>query len=670
MISPHLNVAVPWSLSHYIPLNGFAPLYRALFDDAPEGVVLHAWDSVKLGRRFRSDQRIRKEILGKAKAEGIHADRLAGETFARTYQEFFWTPNRVMTAELVGDIEFYHTVPFPSLTRPFVFHCESFENLLLPFLQDGANSARQHEEIKAHFGDMLANPLCLGIFSHVPETLESLHRFFLDPTIDKKLFRSQSGISESTIRDLAPQGKGVLSRPRFLFVSPGIQNSADFFRRGGHLVIRFWKEYLASGHAGLLMMTCRRPTDEDLSEYGVDVSFVRDQAGRSISWGHGYPSDHEVNALIAGAHVLVSPSVALDSVLIMKAMMLGAIPIVTDTVGTSLYITDNQNGIVLHGVREALTHKGVATGILVDRYTRRPDLEDSLVSQLTSRVCALLDRPRIYWDMRNHMVDHAKVQFSGQAFSDHFWNAVSDLYQRDRTFSSRYSIKAVQSRGALLDCTVRGDWTRVFDSPAQPMLNINTGLGVVWELGGAVIHAYANPRIDLHNWSVLAEYCRSGAPQLTFANTLEELEGKYLYSFEHHEVLNFTRSRLITWIAGVLKPFPWLYRLAAHLRSKLCLIIPAVLGKAAADPDVELIRHGVCGYNIIRRFDRYYAIRQNEGAFISAKAESAGYSSCFSGHSLDEVEYAVMAAHDPELERVDLCPQPSTRDPHLTGGSR
>lgn len=666
MISPHLNVAVPWSLSHYIPLNGFAHLYRALFDDAPEGVALHAWDNVKLGRLFRSDQRIRKEILHKAKAEELRADRLAGETFARAYQELFWTSNRVMTAELVGDIEFHHTVPFPSLTRPFVFHCESFANLLLPFAQDGGNSARQHEEIRAHFGAMLANPLCLGIFSHVPETLESLHRFFSNSTIDRKLFRSRVGLSENTVQELAPQKKIVLSRPRFLFLNSGSQNPAEFFHRGGHLVLRFWKEYLASRQAGLLMVTCRKPSEEDLIEHGVDVSFVRDQTGRSIIWGHGYLSDYEVNALMAGAHVVVLPSVDLDSVLIMKAMMRGAIPIVTDIVGTSVYVTDNQNGIVLQGVREALSYKAVATGILVDRYSRRPDLEDSLASQLTSRVCALLDRPRIYWDMRNHMVAHAKDQFSGQAFSDQFWNAVSDLYQRDRAFSSRHSIKAVQGRGALLDCTIHCDgWARVFDSPAQPTLRINTGQGVVWEWGGAVIHAYGNPPVDLNDWSVLAEYYRPGAPRMTFANALEELAGQYLYSAEHQEVRRFTRVALVRMVARVLRPFPRIYRLAARILSDLRSVIRPGLVEVKADPDVELVRHGVCGYNIIRRFDRYYAILQNEGAFISAKADSGGYSSWFSGHSLEDVERAIVVAHGHESERANSSAL-SPVDPHAT----
>jgi glycosyltransferase involved in cell wall biosynthesis len=660
MISRPLNVAVPWSLSHYIPLNGFAPIYRALFDHAPESIALHAWDNVKLHRHFHNDVKIRKEIL--RKAERLHADRLAVESFAQVYQEFFWPPNRVMTAELVGDIEFHHTVPFPSLTRPFVFHCESVANLLSPFVQDEGIPAKQREEIRAHFGNMLASPLCLGIFSHVPETLESLHKLCSDPTIDRKLFRSRIGLSESAVRDLASQEKVVLSRPRFLFGNSGSQNPADFFRRGGHLVLRFWKEYLASGHTGLLTVTCRKPSDENLSEYGVDVSFVRSQTGRSIFWAHSYLGDCEVNALMAGAHVLLLPSVSLDSVLIMKAMMLGVIPVVTDTVGMSVYVTDNQNGIVLQGVREAIWNKDASTNILVDWYSRRPDLEDSLVSQLTSRVCVLLDRPDICRDMQNHMIAHAREQFSGQAFSDHFWSAVSDLYQESGASSSRHRAASVKARGPFVDCTLRSDeWGRVFDSPVQPTLQIDTGLGVVSEWGGAVIHTFGSPPMDLNDWSVLAEYYRPGAPRMTFANTLEELEGKYLYSAGRYEVVGFTRLTLIGWVAGVLKPFPMLYRVAARILSRLRSVIRPVLEKSKADPDVELVRHGVCGYNIIRRFDRYYAILQNEGAFVSMKAESGGYSSVFSGYSLEEVERAIVGASHSEPELVDSNPLSTDR---------
>jgi hypothetical protein len=442
-------------------------------------------------------------------------------------------------------------------------------------------------------------------------------------------------LSEKAVLDPTLPEKTALSRPRFLFVNSANQNTVNFFRRGGHIVLRFWKDFLAGGQDGLLMLRCAKPSDKDLSKYGVDVSLVRDQTGHSIIWGQDYLGNHEMNALMASAHFLLLPSASLHSVSIMQAMMLGTIPVVTDTVGTSVYVTDNESGIVLQGMRAAVWHKDAATGILVDRYCRTPDLDDSLVSQLTSRVGALLDAPDAYRNMRNCTMPYAQDQFSGQAFSDYFWGTVSDLYQRDKESSSSRDSAPIQVEAALLDCTVRGDgWARVFESPTQPMLRINTGQGVVWELGGAMIQAYGNPRIDLKDWSVLAQHYSPGAPQTTFANTLDELGGKYLHSVGHREG---GRLKLIGWIARVLKPFPTLYGFAARVLLKLRSFLGSRFGWPKADPDIELVRHGVSGYNIIRYLDQYYAIPQSKGEFSSHKADTGGYSSCFSDYSVDQV---------------------------------
>jgi hypothetical protein len=73
----------------------------------------------------------------------------------------------------------------------------------------------------------------------------------------------------------------------------------------------------------------------------------------------------------------------------------------------------------------------------------------------------------------------------------------------------------------------------------------------------------------------------------------------------------------------------------------------------ASDLNIELVLQGVSGYNIIRHIDRYYAIPQSEGAFNVVKAESGGYSSCFSGYSLEQVERAVLASHDYEHKPTD-----------------
>lgn len=654
MISHSLNVAVPWSLTHYIPLNGFHPLYRALFDHAPEHVTLSAWDNVKLHRRFSGDAKIRKALLYKTKAEKYHTDRLGRKSVARAYEEYLWAPNKVLTAELRGDIEFHHTAPFPSLQRPFIFHCEMFAPVWFPFSQQGSGVLERTEEIKEYYRGIFASPLCLGIFSHVPETLHALSRFFSDLNIDHKLFPSRIGLSANALFDLTLLKKPALQCPRFLFMNSANQNPSNFFRRGGHIVLRFWKEYLAEGRDGLLMLRCARPSDEDLSDYGVDVSLVREQTGRSIIWGQDYLSNHEMNALMESAHFFLLPSASLHSVSIVQALMLGAVPIVTDTVGTSVYVTDNENGIVLQGMRDAIWYRDASTGILVDRYGKTPDLDDSLVSQLIRRICALLDRPQDYWNMQNRMTVSARDQFSGQAFSDHFWSTVSVLYQRYQDSYTERPIPSQEGR-SLLDCSVGGaEWDRVFESPTHPMLRINTGHSVVWELGGALIQAYGNPPFEPNDWSALAHYWSVGAPQSTFAHSLEELGGKYLGLSGIPGGSAIYKS--VGWLSRVLKPYPVLYRQAAHIWRKVrryhAYVTSKLMKSETNDFDIELVRHGVSGYNIIRHIDRYYAIPQSEGEFIPAKAESGGYSSCFSGYSLKEVEHAVVVAHS-ERELTD-----------------
>ena len=633
-----LKVAVPWSLSHYIPLNGFHPLYRALVDHAPGNINLFAWDNVKLHRRLCSDVKMRAALLNKAKAEQHHSERLARESCARAYREYLWPPNYVLTTELMGDIEFYHTTPFPSLKRPFVFHCESYAPVWFPFAQQGTGSLEHHEEVREYYQGIFANPLCLGIFSHIPETLQALSQFFSDPIIDQKLFRSRIGLSERAVLDPTLPPKTDLSRPRFLFVNSAHQNPASFFDRGGHIVLRFWKEFLTNGQDGLLMLRCAKPSDKDLREYGVDVSFLQAQTGRSIIWAQDYLANHEMNALMAAAHFFLLASASLHSVSIMQAMMLGTIPVVTDTVGTSMYVTDHENGIVLQGMRAAIWHNDAATGILVDRYCRTTVLDDSLVSQLTNRVGALLDAPDTYRKMRDRTMAYAQDQFSGQEFSDHFWGIVSDLYHRYQETLLGRGAAPIQVGAALLDCTVRGDgWARVFESPTQPMQRINTGQSVVVEWGGSMMQAYGNPRFELNDWSILAQHYSPGAPQTTFANTLEELGGKYLHSVGHREGV---RLELIGWIAKILKPFPLLYRYAARALSKLRRYRRYIVSrffKPKIDHDIELVQQGVSGYNVIRCDDRYYAIPQSEGEFSPHKAETGGYSSSFSDYSVDQV---------------------------------
>lgn len=637
--SKSLSVAVPWSLSHYIPLNGFHPLYRVLFDQAPANIKLNAWDNVKLHNCFARDITVLETVLRAANAARRKSQQSDSGSIARTYLDYFWPPNQALTTELPGDMELHHTAPFPSLARPFVFHCESFAPVFMPFAQQGSGGLEKHQEIRKHYRGIFSNPLCLGIFSHVPETLKDLSQFFSDSEIDRKLFSSRIGLSSSAFVDPKQPLKPSLSRPRFLFVNSANQNPRNFFRRGGHIILRFWQEFRENGRDGFLMLRCARPTDKDLLDYKVDTSFVSAETGRSIVWIEDYLANHELNALMASAHFFLLPSASLHSVSIMQAMNLGTIPVVTDTVGTSVYVTDEEHGIVLGGMRAAIWYTDPNTGVLLDRYSQTPNLDSSLVSQLTRRIFALLDAPEAYEKMRNRTIAHALTRFSGDAFSTHFWGAVSDLYESSKESSSMRAPISGKTARALQDCTLRGDdWARVFESTTQPMRRIYTGQHIVWELGGAFVHRRGSHRLELNDWSVLSQYFSPGAPRLTFANTLQELGGTYL-SFAGGRGTDISR-KIVDFISRILMPFPALHSFAS---SKLRLLrgyrrfLAFRLGKARMDPDVELALHGVSGYNVIRYFHKYYAIPQSEGAFSLDKVNSGGYSSCFSGNSLDKV---------------------------------
>lgn|GEM_PF-1243472 len=634
-----LSVAVPWSLSHYIPLNGFHPLYRALFDQSPTNVRLHAWDNIRLNDRFDRDAETRDMVLRAATAIERGSGQLDAASVARTYQDFFWPPNQVLTSELIGDLEFHHTAPYPSLERPFVFHCEAFAPVFLPFVQQGSGNFEAHQKLKDHYRRIFASPLCLGIFSHIPETICSLSRFFQDPEIDRKLFSSKIGLSSLAVRDPRLREAAPGSKPKFLFINSAHQNPENFFRRGGHIVLRFWKEYAASGRDGLLILRCTRPCERDLIEHGVDTAFVNDASGRSVIWAEDYLANDEINALMASASFFLLPSLSLHSASILQSMSLGAIPVVTDTIGTSVYVTDDEHGIVLSGVRRALWHADPNTGIPVQSYRRTPDFDDRLVSQMTSRVIAVLNARGAQERMRSRMMSRVTQQFSGLEFSRQFWSAVADLYLRYKTGSCGRSRGESDLAHSLRECTLqRDDWSRVFEGVTQPMRRLYTGTSTVWELGGAFVHSLGNPAMELHDWSVFAQHFRSVAPRTTFVRNLPELGGRYLSVPSDRGRREGRKGKGLA--SRMLSPFPILHGFAKGwlvLLRRYRRYLAFKWTDRPVAPDVELVAHGVSGYNIIRFFHRYYAIPQNEGSFSLEKARAAGYSSCFSGYSKESV---------------------------------
>ncbi|WP_415879824.1 glycosyltransferase [Methylomonas sp. TEB] len=664
-----LNVAIPWSLTHYIPLNGFHPLYRALFEEKPDWLNIAAWDNIELSQSLRGDEAFRESLLAEVAKEAVKLENVSLSPIEKDYFAHYWSANQALTRLLPGEIEVHHTAPFPSLCRPFVFHCESFAPVFFPFAHQGTGSMESQEQVRAHYKRIFENPLCLGVFSHLPETITDLSRFFASPIIDAKLHLSRIGLMEGA-EENKQLSKGPLSSTRFLFVNSANQNPANFFLRGGHIVLRFWQAFCRDPENKRLFMRCGRPSDAMLRQYGVDLDWLGCHEGHSIIWIEDYLTAHELEKLMCAAHFLLLPSASLHSVSIMQAMGAGAVPVVSDTIGTSRYVVDGKDGIVLSGVFDNNWRQDPECGVMIDQYARNPELEDALVEQLLRRITELFQNPKKYAELSANVCRKARMEFSGRLFSEAFWSDVYRLYQdflKDNLVSNGATDLSPAKHHLLID---GGDWGRVFTSPPQPVARLHTGQGCVTEMGGCFIASPGDQAVGLHDWSPITEYVEQSLPiPLAFSTEIKGLGGCYL-RVPITEAERRNTKRFIEVVANKLMPFPLVYALSSKFLKLLRRLYRAwrqffgeiVAEQKIAQPEanIELVAQDMNGLNIIRCNHQFYAISKNGGEFNKQRADAGDYEVCIKGTSLKDIlrkveELSTVSQESIELVEEGVC---------------
>jgi hypothetical protein len=640
-----LSVAVPWSLSHYISLNGFHPLYQALFESRPDWVVPYAWDNTRLSQQLRNDNIFQQQIQRDVREENERQRTQKASRIERGYNGHYWTANRVLTERLPGEIEFHHTAPFPGLQRPFVFHCESFSPVFYPFSHQGTGRLHSQAQIREHYRRIFETPLCLGIYSHLPETLADFKRFFSSPIIDQKLGLSRIGLHSPTQGRQPETGKAPLEATRFLFINSAHQNPANFFLRGGHLALRFWQGFSSYHDQARLYLRCQRPSDALLREYGIDLAWLRQQEQNSVVWIEDYLTRHELDELMEAAHFLLLPSASLHSVSIMQAMAHEAIPVVSDTIGTNRYVSDDKDGIILSGVLHNNWRLDPKSGVMVDHYKRNPELEQSLVNQLLERIGNLLQHPERYQAMRTALRDKVQDEFSGRQFADDFWQKVRTSYSQLLSTGWQPLLPSTDDQSPCASMIKEKDWPRIFASVPQPVPRLQAGPGRVLELGGAFVYMPDCRSMELHDWSPVAEYIDPKAPPLIWAPSIKQLDGCFLPKPGNNYHISIARHTVKS-VAGWLMPYPRFYAVASRIYrwmrlTRRTLIRRRYTSEGSGVPPVvgtQLIRYNVQGMNVIcNERNIFYAIPMSEGEFSQKRADNGKYSLCIKGNSLEAV---------------------------------
>lgn len=599
-----LSVAAPWSLSHYIAVNGFDPSYEALFADCPENVKIAAWDNVKLSQTLRKDRALRVELQAAIKATKA-AQPAYKSAVAAAYDAQFWHPNLTLTGLLPGEIELHHTTPFPSMRRPFVFHCETFESIFLP--QPATKEAGFDGALLEHYRALFESELCLAIFSSIPETLAQFRAAFGSAKIDGKLHRSRIGLSARLMPESLPTKKPLASRSRFYLAASRDNGAEEFFESGGDSALQFWKKFRLAGREGRLYIHGCRPSDDALASHHIDLEFVRQEERHSIIWVGKDLSAAEESALIADSHFCLILGKSLYALPVMRAMACGAVPIVAAITGVASLVEHRKNGLVTGASRTAELMQ------YVEEFSRSP---------------------HSYAQIRANAVAHAHEVFSGKTFSADFWGKVRAAVPA-RADAIAAPSPSSPTLAVLNHCHIDlADWPRVFGSSGVPLLRLYTGEGSVTELGGAFVHAAGKIEAKNHLWSAVAEYVLPEAPQLTFAYTIKDLSGRFMVP--EGALATPPTRRVVEWVSRILMPYPLLHRFAARALKTMRRV-----GKSRApvtqQPYIELVKENVSGMNIVSCSGRFYAVPCGEGAFLLDKFQANGYSASFAGASVQEV---------------------------------
>ncbi|NWB87268.1 glycosyltransferase [Pseudomonas gingeri] len=639
-----LAVAVAWNQGHYIPWRGFHPLYSGLFDRAPVGVAINAWDNVALQNQLASSADVRRWMLSGLAKQADHQvmPDISG----------FEAESRQLMRKLPGDIEIFHSVPFPSLARPFLLHFESLRSLFSPWVVAQDTVEEKLPLIREHYRRLLGGPLCLGVFSHQPDALGALSDFLETPEIEPRLFTTPIGLPAPMRQDwkTLPE-KPPLSQPRFLFVVTP-DHESDFFSCGGHRVLRFWKDFCAAGHRATLSMVCERPTPEALDAAGVDHVFIERETGRSILWAAS--SSAQVETLMAGSHIFLQPADVLCTFDILRAMSLGCVPVIAAVQGSNGLLQDN-----VHGVTVGAESVAVQPWKIPARTSREDEL---IVEELLLRVPELLVSQR-YFALQQAAHQRAMTDFTVEAFADTFWTRVLQLYAEHRTPAQPALAPPIALKSCLLDAV---GLRRAFGCSARPELWINTGLYSVWSQGAYFVLLEGCPVMVAQDWSVLTQYRQPQGRPIVFAHSLPGLMGRYLP--QPGKARQPEPSQTLRIISSLLLPFPRLHsRCSQWLRQyrgwrkalSASAENPAQAAPAAAGghgAELQLVVEGFHGFNIILYKGCFHAVLQSDGALTAEKLDKGRYKRSYSGGNLQVVKQSVIAG----LAGTDSAPQPET----------
>lgn len=445
-----MKVALPWSLPHYFPLNSFDDKYAALIINETENITFYCWDHYKVSRFLHGfpTKRLSKfpgNVVLKPNYKKLHKE------WQALTENVFNDRFVFLTACLPGDIEFVHSAPFASLTRPFVFQCERFASIFHPLTQDRLADKKTLERARNIYREILASELCLTIHSHIPDTLSHIRDFFDDEVINAKLHLSSIAFPKSTI-----SGRSIclksMKAPRFIFINPknDTQNTHDIIT-----VLNFWKNYKSLDNPGILLICNLEIGDDFLNQEGVERDFIQEELGHSIQCYSKYLREAERDALIESCNFAILPRPILDTALLITSQAKGTIPIVFDAQGVKHLVRNDFNALVLDASSE---------------------------KEIIDRIVLLIENPKTMALTAENGKETYAVNFQNPDVLHSYWRNISQVFEicQDAGLSSADICKDYSSEDLFIEPS---NFSKQFSGPRKPVKFLESNYASFYKIG-------------------------------------------------------------------------------------------------------------------------------------------------------------------------------------------
>ena len=344
-IKNKIKLSLPLNLSIFIEANGFHPLYQSLLlnDEFFDPLVPDLVEISKVNNEKFTQYKILNKSIS-TKKELILGQSNVSKSFIKHYYE---SGDAFVLCQNSGEVEFSHTIPLSSGTRPWIFHCESFMPIFIPFAYEG-DSLKKIEYLKSLYKKIFEDEQLVYIGSHIENTLKLFQDFFDSPVINSKLVKTPVSIGINLF-------DGDLSkRPiDFLFVSSFHQNTNNFLYRGGFGVISFAISYLIKYPNSKFVFRCIKPNLTDMREYCIDVNKLDlfEKTG-NILWIEQMLSSDNMNAMFQKTKFFLLPSTNLHSASIMQSLLNYCIPVLSNAIGVADLVDKESGAIIIEDLVE------------------------------------------------------------------------------------------------------------------------------------------------------------------------------------------------------------------------------------------------------------------------------------------------------------------------------